>query len=80
MPANDCPLEVGETKPLHPDRLTLDGKNPRLVGYESHGKDLDRHIIADLLDSADLRELLESIAANGFVPLEPLIVVWLDSK
>lgn len=34
-----------------------------------------RDVVAHLMESADLRELIESIAANGYVDIEPLVVL-----
>ena len=53
--------------------LALDRENPRLV-YSS-GKLTDIDIIAQLYRSEDLSELLQSIAANGYMDIEPLIVL-----
>ncbi len=55
------------------DRLVLDRRNPRLMGI---GRDAsDTQIIAQLYRSEDLSELLQSIAANGYLDIEPLIVL-----
>jgi hypothetical protein len=54
--------------------LKLDMKNPRFAAY-SGSKRSEKDIIRYLLESADLRELVESIAANGYVNIEPLVVL-----
>ena len=53
--------------------LSLDRRNPRLLntGDELHEVD----IIAQLYSSEDLSELLQSIAANGYLDIEPLVVL-----
>lgn len=53
--------------------LKLDHQNPRLwsVGEET----TDAEVIAELYRSQDLGELLESIAGNGYLDIEPLIVL-----
>ena len=55
------------------ERLKLDHQNPRLWGV---GEDTtDAEVIAELYRSQDLGELLESIAGNGYLDIEPLIVL-----
>ena len=55
------------------DRLVLDWRNPRLMGIDSDASDSE--IIAQLYRSEDLSELLQSIAANGYLDIEPLVVL-----
>ncbi len=55
------------------DGLALDWRNPRLVGIDCDVSDSE--IIAQLYRSEDLSELLQSIAANGYLDIEPLVVV-----
>ena len=55
------------------DRLVLDWQNPRLMGIDSDASDSE--IIAQLYRSEDLSELLQSIAANGYLDIEPLVVL-----
>lgn len=45
----------------------------RLLAYFRDGQDKD--VIAHLLENDDLLELVESIAANGYVDFDPLIVL-----
>ena len=58
--------------------LALDRDNPRLV--HSSGELTDVDIIAQLYRSEDLSELLQSIAANGYMDIEPLIVLKGDEE
>jgi len=53
--------------------LDFDHKNPRLIedGIEDPN---DSQIIKVLADGSDLSELVASIAANGYIDIEPLIV------
>ncbi|MCY4109669.1 MAG: hypothetical protein OXG11_11645 [Chloroflexi bacterium] len=53
--------------------LVLDHGNPRLVNVG--GETTQEQIIAQLYRAEDLGELLESIAANGYLDIEPLIVL-----
>lgn len=67
-----CP-KIDETVDVDVCRLTLDVKNPRLL--RTDGSKGDEYIIADLYKAEDLRELLQSISTNGYMNIEPLVVV-----
>ena len=54
-------------------RLRLDRGNPRLVGEGADAS--DEWIIARLYRSAELDELLQSISENGYLDIEPLVVL-----
>lgn len=69
--ARDVALE--EVRKVPVDWLTLDPLNPRLGVPD--GPVQDQWIIAQLYRADDLGELLESIAANGYLDIEPLIVL-----
>jgi hypothetical protein len=76
---NKPPLE--RTTPEAPDDLELDRKNPRFGGNDvPEGKRGEVTIIRRLVDTADLMELVESIAVNGYLDLEPLFVVEEDGE
>ena len=70
-PENHVPLTT-VTK-VSVERLKLDRLNPRLFAIGPEPSDID--IIAELYRSEDLSELLQSIAANGYLDIEPLIVL-----
>ncbi|MCY4151770.1 MAG: hypothetical protein OXE94_05985 [Aestuariivita sp.] len=70
-PSDVVPIE--ETKIVSVDWLVLDRENPRLVGYESVRS--DEEIISQFYKKEELREILQSIAANGYLNIEPLIVL-----
>ena len=55
------------------ERLRLDRMNPRLVGEGATAP--DEWIIARLYRSAELDELLHSISTNGYLDIEPLVVM-----
>ena len=61
------------------ERLRLDRQNPRLIGEGENASD-EESIIARLYRSADLGELLQSISANGYMDIEPLIVMPEDPQ
>ena len=66
-------MELETTTKVPVDRLRLDRDNPRLVGEATDAS--DEWIIARLYRSAELDELLQSISTNGYLDIEPLVVV-----
>lgn len=64
---------LNEVTRVSAERLVLDRKNPRLIELKGDATDVD--IIAQLYRAEDLGELLQSMAANGYLDIEPL-VVW----
>ena len=62
-----------ETTTVPVERLRLDRRNPRLVGEGADAS--DEWIIARLYRSAELDELLQSISENGYLDIEPLVVL-----
>lgn len=67
----DVPL--GDTTKVSVDWLKLDRENPRLVGVSA--RTTEEGIVAQLYRGEELGELLQSIAANGYLDIEPLIVL-----
>jgi len=67
----DLKLDTIQTVPV--ERLRLDRRNPRLVGQTERSS--DTKIIAHLYLSAELDELLQSISTNGYMDIEPLVVL-----
>ena len=55
------------------DCLRLDRENPRLTGHTDHRS--DEALVAELYDSAELDELLQSMTSNGYLDIEPLVVM-----
>jgi hypothetical protein len=54
--------------------LDFDYENPRLVDKDlGSARAID--VIEELIKSADLKELVESIASNGYIDIEPLVVM-----
>ena len=54
-------------------RLRLDRLNPRLIGEDDRAS--DEAIVARLYRAAELDELLQSITANRYMDIEPLVVM-----
>lgn len=65
-------VPVGETRRVSIGHLQLDADNPRLFGHSTVAG--DEEIIASLYRAAELDELLQSISANGYLDIEPLVV------
>ena len=72
MPAQSTPLR--ESKKVPTDLLDFDPKNPRFA-EDPLRNPTDGEIIEYLSDKADLSELVQSIAANGYIDIEPMIVM-----
>ncbi|MEZ5999418.1 ParB N-terminal domain-containing protein [Hyphomonas sp.] len=68
------PLELNEPTLIEPNQLRLDSQNPRLIlsSRKTPGEDT---IIQQLHLEDELDELLSSIAANGYLDFEPLVVL-----
>lgn len=66
-------MEFAQPEKVEVERLRLDRRNPRLVGEGENAS--EEEMIARLYLSADLGELLQSISTNGYMDIEPLIVM-----
>lgn len=66
-------MELEVTAKVSVERLRLDRMNPRLIGQAEHAS--DESIIARLYRGAEIDELLQSISTNGYLDIEPLVVV-----
>src|SRR3974377_1844835 len=66
---NIAPKSVGK---VPTDCLEFDSENPRLA-EDGIRNPTDSQIILALADTADLSEVVESIAANGDIEIEPII-------
>lgn len=73
--------EFNSVAKVSPDMLEFDFQNPRLVAYFS-GKTTpsEQEVIQQLNKEADIKELMESISANGYLDIEPLIVMPSTNK
>ena len=70
-PSTNIPLNTITKVPVK--WLVLDRRNPRLIPGGEEPDEVE--IIAQLYRSEDLSELLQSIAANGYLDIEPLVVL-----
>ena len=66
-------MELETITKIPVERLRLDGESPRLAGEAVEAS--DEWIVARLYRSADLDELLQSFSANGYLDIEPLVVM-----
>jgi len=71
--------EVGAFK-ISPDKLSLDRHNPRLFLPDMAHQAEEEDLIKALTENSDLKELIVSIANNGFLDMEPLIVISEDNN
>lgn len=71
--ARPSDVPIAETCSVSVQWLVLNRENPRLVGNDPGVS--DEALIAQLFKGEELGELLQSIAANGYLDIEPLIVV-----
>lgn len=77
MPAPEiAPKKTGK---IPTEYLVFDPQNPRLV--EGGVKNpTEAQIIRSLADTADLSEIVQSIAANGYIDIEPLVAQLVNGK
>ncbi|QBK31362.1 ParB N-terminal domain-containing protein [Roseitalea porphyridii] len=74
----DIGLDVGKTTKVPVHWLAFDPENPRFVpGKEPQGVN-PVDVIRNLVQQAELGELLQSIAQNGYIGIEPMIVMHKD--
>ena len=66
-------MQLDTTMKVSVEQLRLDPKNPRLIGQARSAS--DEAIVARLYRAAELDELLQSITANGYMDIEPLVVM-----
>jgi hypothetical protein len=68
-------LKVGTSGEVPVEWLTFDPKNPRFVPGNQPSFSERADVIRTLYAEAELRELIQSIAANGYIGIEPMIVM-----
>ena len=76
VPPSPDTTPLGSVATVPVEWLVLDRRNPRLVNVD--GDATDEEIIAQLYRAEDLGELFQSISANGYMDIEPLIVLEQD--
>jgi hypothetical protein len=68
-------FQGGQRGKVPVDRLSFDRQNPRFTPDKRPSNPTDVAIIEYLDRTADLAELIQSIASSGYVDIEPLIVI-----
>lgn len=68
-------FQTGVRGRVPPAKLTFDRENPRFTPDKQPINNTDAAIIAYLDRTADLGELIQSIASSGYIDIEPLIVI-----
>ena len=74
----DTEIPLNVVSKVQVELLALDRLNPRLFPTSEESDEVD--LITRLYRSEDLSELLQSIAANGYLDIEPLIVLKADEN
>jgi len=64
-----------KSRDLSPDDLIFDYNNPRLTGEVGTFPKNENEMIATLSQTADIDELLRSIAQNGYLPFDDMVVL-----
>lgn len=77
MPVPDIPPKT--TGKVEIKYLDFDPNNPRMV-EDGIKNPTDAQVIVALADTADLGEVVQSIAANGYIDIEPLIAQRVGDK
>lgn len=65
-------IAAKQTTKVSTGLLDFDAANPRLI-EDGIKNPTESQIILSLADTADLAEVVESIAANGYIDIEPII-------
>lgn len=68
-------IDIKDTAEVPVDFLVFDQENPRFTPDKRPEDATDAAIIAKLASTADLAELVQSIATSGYINIEPLIVI-----
>lgn len=68
-------IKLHEPIKVEVGRLRFDLKNPRYSSDPLQSRSGDAQIISQLIESADIAELVQSIAANGYIDIEPMVVM-----
>jgi ParB-like nuclease domain len=77
MPAPEIALK--KTGKVRTEFLEFDLHNPRLI-EDGIKNPTEGQIIRALADTADLSEIVQSIAANGYIDIEPLVAQRVNGK
>lgn len=73
-------IPLAKQTPVEVSRLSFDPHNPRFTPDSKPGQNKEADVIEHMARTADLRELVDSISASGYVDIEPLIVIGDSEK
>ena len=76
----DAILDVYASNTVPVEYLCFDTNNPRFTPDKAPSSTSDDDIVIQLARSADLAELVQSIATSGYINIEPLIVIARDGR
>lgn len=68
-------VKVGESAKVSIEMLDFDANNPRFTPDKKPASGSDQAIVEKLASTADLSELVQSIATSGYINIEPMIVI-----
>jgi len=68
-------VRIGQSEKVPVDILDFDVNNPRFTPDKRPDTNSDASVAEKLASSADLAELVQSIATSGYINIEPLIVI-----
>ncbi|MBG0511347.1 ParB-like nuclease domain-containing protein [Agrobacterium sp. MOPV5] len=76
----DAILPVGKSAKVPVGLLDFDPNNPRFTPDKMPSSADEHDIVIELARSADLAELIQSIATSGYINIEPLIVLETNGR
>lgn len=80
MPWWEDEVPLRTQTPVNTGALTFDPQNPRFTPDKNPGSQSDPAVIAHMVKSADVGELVDSISASGYIDIEPLIVIGVGDQ
>lgn len=76
----DTILPIGKSAKVPVGLLEFDANNPRFTPDKMPSSADEHDIVIELARSADLAELIQSIATSGYINIEPLIVLEANGR
>ena len=76
----DILAPIGEAVEVEVAKLHFDDHNPRFTPDKRPNDNTEGAVVEKLASTADLSELVQSIATSGYINIEPLIVVVREEK
>jgi hypothetical protein len=73
-------VRIGQSEKVPVEILDFDVNNPRFTPDKRPDSNSDASVAEKLASSADLAELVQSIATSGYINIEPLIVIERNNR